>query len=161
MWWVAPVWRSAPAESFDGTAWAVGGPIFMGIAMSGPVGLLLLVVGLMLYAKAEKKDTLYLVLVVVLIAAIMMYPPTMDYYPVLFGMLGGVITLSFFAIMWIWANRRQNLEGVAKSAAVERSWDFAQTRNSSQVTMSPSMASVKNRREWVQLPLTMSQSSPP
>lgn len=117
MWWALPLWRSALPEEFNGTILEVGGPMFMAMAFSVPVGILFGVLGMLLYAEAKKSRIFHFAIVAVFIIVTMMFPPTLGYYPIMFGILGGLILVLFFGILWIWAKGRQKLEGSARTAA--------------------------------------------
>jgi len=120
MWWIAPIWSGAPPEQFEGTAMAVFGPVFMAIGISAPLGTLLSAIGILLYAEGERPRTWQFTIFVaglVLVAMSMLFPATLRYYPVLFGISGGLILVLFFAAAWYWANRRRMLKGAAKTAA--------------------------------------------
>jgi len=52
MWWVASIFANTPPEEFVGTIWAYGGP--SAIALSVPVGIVLMTLGTMLYGESEK-----------------------------------------------------------------------------------------------------------
>lgn len=120
MWWIAPIWRGAPPEQFEATALAAFGPVFMTIAISAPLGVLLTAIATLLYAEGEKPRTWqFRVLVAGLVLATlsMLFPATLGYYPVLFGISGGLILVLFFAAVWYWARRRSRLVGAAKTAA--------------------------------------------
>ena len=117
MWWVAPVWRNSPPEQFDGTAWAFGGLIFMLIALSAPLGAMLAVIGILLYAESGKPRIWPFVVGGLLVALSLFLPPTLGYYPAVFGVSGGLMLVLFFAILWYWATKRRTLEGPAKTAA--------------------------------------------
>ncbi|KAF5419230.1 MAG: hypothetical protein C5S45_06955 [Candidatus Methanocomedens sp.] len=117
MWWVLPMWRSAPPEEFNRTILEVGGPMFMAMAFSVPVGILFGVLGMLLYAEAKKSRIFHFAIVAVFIIVTMMFPSTLGYYPIMFGILGGLIVVLFFGILWIWAKRRPKLEGSARTAA--------------------------------------------
>ncbi|MGD2216525.1 MAG: hypothetical protein PVJ64_07200 [Gemmatimonadales bacterium] len=120
MWWIAPIWSGSPPEQFEGTAMAAFGALFMAIAISAPLGILLAALGMLLYAEGEKPRTWQfsvLVAGLVLVAASMMFPATLGYYPVLFGISGGMILVLFFAAVWYWARRRRTFGGAAKTAA--------------------------------------------
>jgi len=60
MWWVTPIWRNSPAEQFNGTIWAFGGPVFMFISFSTPLGIVLTAIGMLLYGQS-KKPRMYLI----------------------------------------------------------------------------------------------------
>lgn len=114
MWWVAPVWRNTPAEQFDGTVWAFGGPVFTTIALSVPVGILLIVTGTTLYAGAERSRVTVFATGAALVAISMLLVPTLGYYPVFFGVSGGLILVLFLAVLWYWARNRRSLDESAR-----------------------------------------------
>jgi hypothetical protein len=114
MWWVAPVWRNTPADQFDGTIWAFGGPIFTVIALSVPLGILFVVTGTMLYAGAKRSRIAVFATGAALVAMSMLLVPTLGYYPVFFGVSGGLILLLFFAVLWYWARNRRSLDPAAR-----------------------------------------------
>lgn len=122
MWWVAPIWRNSPdpVEEFKGTIWAYQGLAFSLIGLSAPIGIVLAAVGMMLYGGSDKdcnrRFSLF-VAGVVLIALSMMFPQRLGYYPVVFGISGGLILIFFFATIWFWARNRRTLDGSAKTAA--------------------------------------------
>ena len=111
MWWVLPMWRSAPLEEFNRTILEVGGPMFMAMAFSVPVGILFGVLGMLLYAEAKKSRIFHFAIVAVFIIVTMVFPSTLGYYPIMFGILGGLIVVLFFGILWIWAKGGQSLRG--------------------------------------------------
>jgi len=109
MWWIAPIWRNTPAVEFEGTAWAFGGPIFMAIAFSVPVGIALCAIGMALHSALGNAGwpTFVLLLAGLLVlGASVMAVPAMPYYPNLFGLVGGGIVLLFLATLWYWARVR-------------------------------------------------------
>jgi hypothetical protein len=118
-WWTSPVWQSKPAAEFAGTPWAVGGPIFMGISLSTVLGIVLVVLGIRLYGESGRLHTggfsLFVVGVVLAVISYM-FPSTMGYYPVVFGIAGGLILALFYGTLWIWAKRRRTLQGPARTA---------------------------------------------
>ena len=90
MWWVFPIWKNLPVEQFEGTIFAFLGPVYMTIALSVPLGVALAAIGTLLYAKSRKLRRWPFVLGVVLVVlGMVLFPPTLDYYPVLFGLSGG------------------------------------------------------------------------
>ena len=117
MWWIAPVWRDTPAEQFDGTVWAFGGPIFTSIALSVPVGILLMVVGSLLYGQAERGRVALFAAGAVVLGLSLLLVPTLNYYPVGFGILGGLITMFFVGAFLIRARNRRELPPVLKTAS--------------------------------------------
>ena len=103
MWWVAPMWRDSPPEQFEGTLWAFGGPVFVFISLAGPVGTLLVAIGMLLSGGARGFGLAALVVGGVLVGASMMFPATMGYYPAVFGVAGGLILVLFLAAVWFCA----------------------------------------------------------
>jgi hypothetical protein len=118
MWWVFPIWKNSPIEQFEGTIFAFLGPVYMTIALSVPLGVALAAIGTLLYSKSRQLRRWPFVLGVALVVlGLALFPPTLDYYPVLFGMSGGLILAFFFAALWYWAKKRRTLEGPAGTAA--------------------------------------------
>lgn len=129
MWRIAPFWRSTPPEELAGTIWAFGGLVFMLIALSVPLGLILLVAGVLMFAADDRPRTwplITVVLITILAAVSTLVVPQLSYYPLLFGIAGGLILLLFFAAVWYWARRRRRLMGGARLAAdyLLLSWVF-------------------------------------
>ncbi len=107
-WWTSPVWSSAPPESFEGTPWAAFGPVFMGMSAGVPIGIILLTIGILIISAARKKRV-WLFMIIVLFATLsMLYPSTTGYYPVVFGVGGGLILLLFFLTVWVWILNRKD-----------------------------------------------------
>jgi hypothetical protein len=117
MWWIAPIWREAPAEHFDGTIWAFGGPIFMVIALSVPAGILLTVIGISLYAGAPRPRVVVFAIGAALVASSMLFAPTLGYYPAVFGISGGLILLLFLAVLWYWGRNRRSLDPTSRTSS--------------------------------------------
>jgi len=120
MWWVAPMWRYTPTEQFNGTIWAFGGPVFMFISFSIPLGTLLTAIGMLIYSESQKlRGWPFWVFLIggIFVALSMLMPAAMGYYPVLFGVLGGFILIFFYAALWYWAKNRRTLSGPARMAA--------------------------------------------
>lgn len=117
-WWVFPIWKNSPPEQFDGTIMAFEGPVYMFIGLSVPLGIILAAVGILLHAESEKSHLWpFAIGVVVVVLSMVLFPPTLGYYPVLFGISGGLILVFFFAALWYWAKRRSTIEGPARTAA--------------------------------------------
>ncbi|MCP4316038.1 MAG: hypothetical protein GY789_08475 [Hyphomicrobiales bacterium] len=112
MWWLAPFWRNAPADSIEETTFAFGGPVFMIIALSVPVGIVLASLGMALYSdfgQAGWKLNGLLAAGLIFIGASVLVVPTMAYYPNMFGMIGGAIVIVFLLTLWYWARVRIEL----------------------------------------------------
>jgi len=116
-WWVFPIWKNSPPEQFAGTMLAVEGPVYMLIALSTPLGIVLSAIGILLCAESKKARLWPFAIGIVLIALGMLILPTLGYYPLLFGISGGLILLFFFAALWYWAKKRSTLVGSARTAA--------------------------------------------
>jgi len=121
MWWIAPIWRDTPAEQFEGTVLEFGGLVFTIIALSVPVGIVMTAFGMALYSRLGKADPgriLLLVAGLIVVAASLLFPPTLAYYPTLFGVIGGVIVMLFFMTLWYWARIRLEFGGENKAADI-------------------------------------------
>lgn len=106
-WWTSSVWSSAPPESFEGTAWAAFGPVFMLMSVGVPLGMILFTIGIIVVTAAS-KTSLWLISMVVLFAVLsMLYPSTTGYYPVVFGIGGALILIFFFLTTWFWLKTRE------------------------------------------------------
>ena len=87
------------------------------IGLSTPLGVALAAIGILLCAESEKFRLWPFAVGVVFIALGMLLFPLLGYYPLLFGISGGLILLFFFATLWYWAKKRSMLEGPARTAA--------------------------------------------
>ena len=116
-WWTSPVWSSAPPESFEGTAWAAFGPIFMLMSVGVPIGIILFTVGILIISGVRKTSPWLILTVVVLAVLSMLYPPTTGYYPVVFGIAGGLILIFFYLTVWFWIKNRKKSSENQKLAA--------------------------------------------
>ena len=117
MWCVAPVWRNAPTEQFEGTIWAFGGPIFMAIALSVPVGILLIVTMASIRLNTGRSRVAVFAVGATLVALSMLFVPTLGYSPVFFGLSGGLILLLLLAVLWYWARNRRSLDPAARTSS--------------------------------------------
>ena len=116
-WWIFPIWKNSPVEQFEGTIMAFEGLVFMLIGLSTPLGVALAAIGILLSAESEKSRLWPFAAGIVLVALGMLILPTLGYFPVLFGISGGLILLFFFAALWYWAKKRSVLKGPARTAA--------------------------------------------
>jgi hypothetical protein len=117
MWWIFPIWANSPVEQFEGTIMAFEGPVFMLIGLSSPLGVALAAIGILLSAEPQKSRLWPIVVVIVLVTLGMLLFPLLGYYPLVFGISGGLILLFFFAALLYWAKKRSALEGPARTAA--------------------------------------------
>ncbi len=117
-WFTSPVWSSAPPEHFEGTAWEAFGLIFMTMSLLTPAGLLMIAIGTLLLGDSVKSHVWSYSIGIVLVIFSFLFPATLGYYPLLFGIAGFLILTFFFAVLWYWAQNHRNLKGPAKSASV-------------------------------------------
>ena len=116
-WWTSQVWSSAPPEHFEGTNWAAFGPVFMLLAFSVPIGVILFVIGLLLYTRSGKPSAWLVMTIATLAIMGMLYPPTAAYYPVVFGIGGGLILFFFFLTIVYWTKNRRGKKNESVIAA--------------------------------------------
>lgn len=117
MWWVAPIFANTPPEELEGTIWAFGGLVFNLVALSVPLGIVSMATGTLLLGESRKRRVWPYLLGIVLLMLSFIYPPTLGYHPVAFGVSGGIILVLFFAVLWLSAKKRRTLTGVARTAA--------------------------------------------
>ncbi|MBL7202454.1 MAG: hypothetical protein ISS56_20155 [Anaerolineae bacterium] len=115
-------YRDLSFEQVNRTPWAHGGPLLGLWASAVPIGAILAGVGAMLSVCAKRSRIWLFGLGVfaVLLADILVkwrVLPTLGHFPPLFGVAGALISLSFLAILWLWARKRATLEGPAQTAA--------------------------------------------
>ncbi len=116
-WWLIPQYRVTPLEEFEGTIFAVGGLVFNLIFVAIPIGAPLAAIGMLLHTKAKKSRIWPFVAAGVFLLLFGMLFPTMEYYPALFGLLGGAQVVLFIAILWYWAKGQKELRGPEKTAS--------------------------------------------
>jgi len=109
-WYTSPVWLSQPASEFEGTKWAVFGPIFAATALTAPLALLLMSLGAL--ALSKKREHVGAIGAVLVVSILSMLGPagTMEYHPVLFAAAGGAILLFATAGLWFWAKKQSLME---------------------------------------------------
>jgi len=117
-WYTSPVWSSAPPEHFDGTVWEAFGPIFMAMSFLTPAGILMISIGTILLGEAIKSHIWTYSIGIFLVILSFLFPPTIGYYPLIFGIGGLLILLFFFTLLWYWAQNHRNLNKPAKVASV-------------------------------------------
>jgi len=117
-WWTSPVWSSAPPEEFEGTLWAVFGPIFMAMSLTVPVAIVLIVIGTLIMSESDKAVQWSFIIGTVVIVLSFLFPATLQFYPVLYGISGGLILIFFFTTFWYWSKNQKILKGKEKIAAI-------------------------------------------
>ena len=109
------MYKYTPPAQVSETVWAVGSPLFFVWVFTIPIGLTLAAVGMSL--RAEPRKAWLFVIVGVFIILSVIFPQTLGYHIVVFGVLGGLILVLFLVMLWYWGKRRITLEGPAKTAA--------------------------------------------
>ena len=105
-------------EQLNESVWSPTGSLMMLWGIGGvPLGTVIAGIGLLLYANAKGRTTLFFTLGVLLAIIVAMASGGLEFYPFLFGIGGTIILLSFFGILWFWAKNRKDLEGPAAKAA--------------------------------------------
>jgi len=117
-WWTSPIWSNAPLEEFDGTIWAVYGLVFMAMSLAVPAGIIFLSLGILIISETGWKLIWILMFGVLIITFSFLNPATLNYYPIFFGILGGLILLFFFLVMWFWAKNHKGLDPKEKPASL-------------------------------------------
>ena len=113
-WIQNPAQRVHTAEELNGTVNAIWGALFW-IRNLGGWGLTLSIMGVLLYAS-EKGSYFWLlgILPGAALGVSMLWEPS-HYVPVLFGIGGTVILLSYFGILWLWTRTYAAYEGVSRT----------------------------------------------
>jgi len=75
------------------------------------------VIGILLSAGAESSRVAVFAIGATLVALSMLFVPTLGYYPVFFGISGGLILLLFLAVLWYWARNRRSLDSAARTSS--------------------------------------------
>ena len=102
--------RTLTAEELEATIWAMGDPLFILWALSVALGSVLAGIGAFMYVKTKPLFS-WLIGIGVLGAVILMVMVwSRVYNPILFGIGGAIILLSFFVIVWIWMKKYAALD---------------------------------------------------
>jgi hypothetical protein len=112
-WSLMGTLRNLPMEEVSATIWDLDGPLFYLWAFAVPLGSVLAGIAAFTYSKS-KPIFAWLAGIGVLGAVLVMNLLwSRVYEPILFGIGGTVILVSFFAIVWIWMKRyaQQNTAG--------------------------------------------------
>jgi hypothetical protein len=114
----APLFHSLTADELNETIWAHTGPLSLVYGLGIPLAALVAGIGILLHSGA-KGSTVWKVgigLFVVFVIAFFTYALRL-YSPVVFGIGGTTILLSFTGILWLWAKERRALSGSSATAA--------------------------------------------
>jgi hypothetical protein len=114
-WWIVPMYKTSTLEQINQTAWAPGSPLFLIWGFAPIAGSCLVAIGMSLHT--ETKKTWMVAIASIFIILIAMFPETMGFSVIGFGMIGLLITLLFITIVWYWGKNRVTLSGPAKTAA--------------------------------------------
>jgi len=102
--------RTLTAEELDATIWAMGDPLFILWALSVALGSVLAGIGAFIYVKTKPLFSWLTGIVVLSAVIVMVMVWSRVYNPKLFGIVGAIILLSFFAIVWIWMKKYAALD---------------------------------------------------
>ncbi len=108
--------RTLTMEELDATIWAEGGPLYVLWALSVPMGSVLAGIGAFMYVKTRSAFSWFTGIGVLGIVLVMVIVWTRVYYPVLFGIGGTIILVSFFSIVWVWMKKYALLDMPEKVA---------------------------------------------
>lgn len=109
-WSLMSYLRTLTAEELEATIWAMGDPLFILWALSVALGSVLAGIGAFMYVKTKPLFS-WLIGIGVLGAVILMVMVwSRVYNPILFGIGGAIILLSFFVIVWIWMKKYAALD---------------------------------------------------
>ena len=117
-WFTSPVWSSAPPEHFEGTVWEAFGLIFMLMSFLTPAGILMIAIGALLLGDSAKSHIWPYTIGIISVVFSFLFPPTLGFYPIMFGVAGFFISIFFFAILWYWAKSHRSLKEPAKAASI-------------------------------------------
>ena len=104
-------------EELDQTMWSTTGPWIMIWAFGVPLGALIAAIGILLYSGAKGSSVWKCGIIIFLGIAAAMASGFLTHIPVLFGLGGTIILLSFIGILWFWAKERKALEGGSTAAS--------------------------------------------
>ncbi len=102
--------RTLTAEELDATIWAMGDPLFILWALSIALGSVLAGIGAFIYVKTKPLFSWLTGIGVLGAVIVMVMVWSRVYNPKLFGIVGAIILLSFFAIVWIWMKKYAALD---------------------------------------------------
>jgi hypothetical protein len=102
--------RTLTAEELEATIWAMGDPLFILWALSLALGSVLAGIGAFMYVKTKPLFSWLTGIGVLGAVIVMVMVWSRVYNPKLFGIVGAIILLSFFAIVWIWMKKYAALD---------------------------------------------------
>lgn len=108
--------RTLTMEELNSTIWEEGGLIYILWALSVTLGSILAGIGAFTYVKAKPIFSWFTGIGILGVVIVMVMFLTRVYNPVLFGIGGSVILLSFFSIVWVWMKKYAVLNAQEKVA---------------------------------------------
>ena len=102
--------RTLTAEELEATIWAMGDPLFILWALSVALGSVLAGIGAFMYVKTKPLFSWLTGIGVLGAVIVMVMVWSRVYNPKLFGIVGAIILLSFFVIVWIWMKKYAALD---------------------------------------------------
>jgi len=118
-WGFTQFYRYTPIEEVNQTPLAIGSPLFFLWLIGVPLGASISAIGMILYTQEESLQSRVLAFVIlgVIVILSIVLGNVSPYYPVAFGIAGGILTLLFVATLWYWGKLRTSLNGPAQLAA--------------------------------------------
>lgn len=115
-WITSPIYKANTPEQLVGTVWDPAGFLFIFNGQFTFFGLGLTIIGILFYST-RKGSYFWLWGFVPFIAFLLLtvWQPSQAFAP-LFGIGGGIVTLSYFGVLWAWINTHTAYEGDAKTA---------------------------------------------
>jgi len=107
-----PLLHSLTTEEINQTIWAFTGPLNRLYGLSVPLGAIITGVGILLYSGAKGSTVWKVGIGLFFTFVISLATLALNLYsPLLFGIGGTLILLSFIGILWLWAKEREALKG--------------------------------------------------
>ncbi|MFC1710733.1 hypothetical protein ACFLZJ_01070 [Nanoarchaeota archaeon] len=107
----SPLSRNLTIEELSQTAWSYTGPLFLSWAFAVPLAALIAGIGILMYSGAKNSVVWKFGIGVALVIFIAMNASSIGHIPILFGIGGVLILLSFIGILWYWAKERARMKG--------------------------------------------------
>jgi hypothetical protein len=108
--------RTLSMEEVATTIWSLDGPLFYLWAFAVPLGSVLAGIAALVYAKSKPVFAWLAGIGVLGAVLVMNLIWSRVYQPVLFGIGGTIILLSFFAIVWLWMKRYSSQDSRERTA---------------------------------------------
>ena len=115
LWAGNPVHRANTPAELQNTTWAANGFLFILRGQLGIIGAFLALIGALLYSGKKKSFFWLWGFVPVIVFGLLFFWRPSQYNPVLFGLGGGIIVLSYLGVLWTWIKTQSAYEGPAKT----------------------------------------------